>query len=63
MKEKYLWRRGQNVSDDKIAAILVCDPLEFEPEFLSLVVSPEFEGQGIAGGLLDFGIWRGMSGF
>ncbi|MCR5654068.1 MAG: GNAT family N-acetyltransferase [Lachnospiraceae bacterium] len=49
------------IVDDMIVAILVCDAKRVAPEFLSICVSPDFEGQGIATGLLNFAITEVLS--
>ena len=44
------------IYDEKLCGILVCDIKEFEPEILSIGVSTDYQGKGIAKALLDYAI-------
>ena len=45
------------IANERLAGVLVCDPVRFEPEILSIAVSPEFQGRGIATALLEYAIY------
>ncbi len=45
------------IADNRLAGILVADPAKFEPEILSIAVSPEYEGNGIASALLEYALY------
>lgn len=45
------------IADDNLAGILVADPRVFEPQILSIGVSPEYENRGIASALLEYAIY------
>ena len=51
------------LADGRLAALLVADPRLFEPEILSIAVSPEYQGMGLATGLLTFAVTEMMQDY
>ncbi len=44
-------------TDEQIAGLLIADPKIYEPEILSIGVSPEYEGKGIGTALVEFAVY------
>ena len=51
------------IADERLAGILVADKRIYEPEILSIGISPEFQGKGIGSALLEFAEYDILSAY